>query len=64
IGIYTVETVALLAMLLSGIENGFDKVARDYTIGKTLITAILVYGMVSFFGLLLFYSLGISIELG
>lgn len=63
IGIYTVETVALLAMLLSGIENGFDKTARDYTIGKTLITAILIYGMVSFFGLLLFYSLGVSIEL-
>jgi hypothetical protein len=63
IGIYTVETVALLAMLLSGIENGFDKVARDYTIGKTLITAILIYGMVSFFGLLIFYSLGLSIEL-
>ncbi|MFH8132568.1 MAG: hypothetical protein QW321_03120, partial [Candidatus Aenigmatarchaeota archaeon] len=63
IGIYTVETVALLSMLLSGIENGFDKVARDYTIGKTLMVAIIVYGVISFVGLAMFYSLGLSIKL-
>ena len=32
IGIYTVEVVALFAMLLSEIENGFDKTARDWEI--------------------------------
>ena len=61
IGIYTVEVVTILSILLSGIENGFDKTARDYTIAKTLIVAILVYGFVSLLGLMLFQGLGITL---
>ena len=61
IGIYTVEIVILMSMLLSGIENGFDKVARDYTIAQTLIRAILIYGIVSVLALILFTTLRIAV---
>jgi hypothetical protein len=57
IGIYTVEVVALFAMLLSGIENGFDKTARDWEIAQSLIKAIAVYGIVNLFALIIFYGL-------
>jgi hypothetical protein len=57
VGIYTVEVVALFAMLLSGIENGFDKTARDWEIAQTLIKAIIVYGVVNLFALIIFYGL-------
>jgi hypothetical protein len=57
IGIYTVEVVTLFAMLLSGVENGFDNVARDWEIAQTLMKAILVYGLVNLFALMIFYNL-------
>jgi hypothetical protein len=57
VGIYTVEVVALFAMLLSGIESGFDKTARDWEIAQTLIKAIIVYGVVNLFALIIFHGL-------
>jgi hypothetical protein len=57
IGIYTVEAVALFTLLLSGIENGFDKTARDWEISQNLIKAILVYGVVSIMSLLAFWGI-------
>jgi hypothetical protein len=62
IGIYTVEVVALFAMLLSGIENGFDKTARDWEISQTLIKAILIYGVVNVFALIVFNTLTATIN--
>lgn len=62
VGIYTVEVVALFAMLLSGIENGFDRVARDYEIAQTLIKAILVYGAVSVAALIVFNGITATIK--
>jgi hypothetical protein len=63
VGIYTVEVVALFAMLLSGIENGFDKTARDWEISQTLIRALLVYIMVNIFALIVFNTLTTSIAI-
>jgi hypothetical protein len=57
VGIYTVEVVILFAMLLSGIENGFDKTARDWEINQTLIKAIIVYGVVNLFALIVFQGM-------
>ena len=57
VGIYTVEVVALFAMLLSGIENGFDRTARDWEIAKISINAIIVYGVVNLFALIVFNGL-------
>ena len=62
IGIYTVEIVVLLSYFLSGIENGFDEVARDYTISQNLIRATIVYGIASIITLIIFRGLRITIE--
>ena len=43
IGIYCIEVVVLISFLLNGIDNGFDKVAMDYSIGKNMIIALVVY---------------------
>ncbi|MEM5829285.1 MAG: hypothetical protein QW040_00445 [Candidatus Aenigmatarchaeota archaeon] len=61
IGIYTVEAVTLFSLLLSGIENGFDKTARDWEISQNLIKAIIVYGFVNLLALLVFWGLRITI---
>jgi hypothetical protein len=57
IGIYTVEAVALFTYLLSGIESGFDRTARDWEISQNLIKAILVYGAVSVMSLIVFWGI-------
>jgi hypothetical protein len=62
IGIYTIEVVTLFAMLLSGIENGFDNTARDWEIAQSLIKAIIVYGVVNLFALIIFRGLTMTIE--
>lgn len=60
VGIYTVEVVTLFAMLLSGIENGFDRTARDWEIANTLMRAILIYFVVNVFALIVFNGLAVS----
>ena len=62
IGIYTIEVVALFAMLLSGIENGFDNTARDWEIAQNLMKAITVYGVVNLFALIIFRGLTMTIQ--
>jgi len=43
IGLYCIEVVILISFLLNGVDNGFDTVARDYTIGKNMIIAAIIY---------------------
>jgi len=43
VGIYMVQSVILLSMLASGVEHGFDKIARDVRIGKNMIISLIVY---------------------
>jgi len=50
VGIYTIEAVVLLSMLASGVENGFDEIARDEEIAKNVLTAIIVYVFISIVG--------------
>jgi hypothetical protein len=62
IGIYTVQAVTLFAMLLSGIDNGFDNVARDWEIAQTLLKATIVYVIVNVIVLIVFYGLTQTIQ--
>ena len=39
IGIYLIEVTLILAYFLNGVENGFDEINRDMTIGKFLLFA-------------------------
>ncbi len=57
LGVYMVEVVILMAYLLNGIENGFNNVTMNYTIGKTLIIAVVVYSLVSMISLFVFGEL-------
>ena len=43
IGLYCIEVVILISFLLNGVDNGFDTVARDYTIGRNMIIAAIIY---------------------
>ncbi len=43
IGLYCIEVVILISFLLNGVDNGFDTVARDYTIGRNMIIAAVIY---------------------
>jgi hypothetical protein len=61
VGIYTFEIVALFAMLLNGIENGFDDVSRDHLISRSVIKALVVYAAVTVFALILFQGIIVSI---
>lgn len=64
IGIYTVQAVALFSLLLSGIENGFDRTARDWEISQNLVKAVILYGVVNVLALFVFWTLGTTIEGG
>jgi len=61
VGIYTFEIVALFAMLLNGIENGFDDVSRDHLISSSVIKALIVYIAVTIFALILFHGIIVSV---
>ncbi|MDI6825835.1 MAG: hypothetical protein QMD36_01410 [Candidatus Aenigmarchaeota archaeon] len=61
VGIYTFEIVALFAMLLNGIENGFDDVSRDHLISSSVLKALVVYAAVTIFALILFQGIIVSI---
>jgi len=50
VGIYTIEAVFLLSQLASGVENGFDDVARDIEIAKNILISIIVYVAVTIIG--------------
>jgi hypothetical protein len=51
VGIYMIETVAILAYFLNGIKNGFDRTTRNLLIGKSLAIGLVVYSIVLVIGL-------------
>ncbi|MBI4173872.1 MAG: hypothetical protein HY519_04080 [Candidatus Aenigmarchaeota archaeon] len=46
VGTYMLEIVILLGFFLNGLENGFDNTTRNYTIGRYLIIATVLYSIV------------------
>ena len=54
VGIYCVEIVLLLSMIISGAQHGTDRVMRSYTIAKNMIIALLIYSIVLFAGIAFF----------
>ncbi|MBU5688477.1 MAG: hypothetical protein QW350_01600 [Candidatus Aenigmatarchaeota archaeon] len=57
IGTYTLETIIIMSVLLNGIENGFDKISRDYIISSNMIRALLVYFVVFVVSIFLFNTI-------
>ena len=62
IGIYTVEVMVLMSYVLSGIESGFDKVARNWEISQSLKIGIFVYFILSFLSLFVFANIMVSLH--
>lgn len=57
IGTYMIEVVILLGLFLNGLENGFDKVTRNYLLGKYLFIATILYSIVLLVSILIFAPL-------
>lgn len=54
VGIYVVQIVYLLTVLANGIENGSDKLAERYSLGKNLVRSTLLYVIIAFVIMILF----------
>ncbi len=61
VGIYVVQIVYLLTVLSNGIENGSDKLAERYALGKNLIRSTLLYVFIAFVIMILFNMIAAQI---
>ncbi|MBN2457654.1 hypothetical protein JXB31_00815 [Candidatus Woesearchaeota archaeon] len=43
VGIYVIEIIYILSILVNGIENGYDKLNEEYTIGSNLMRGTILY---------------------
>jgi hypothetical protein len=64
VGVYTVEIVIIVSILLNGIENGFDPVSRDYLIAETLSKALIIYTLGLIICLFVFNNMLVSLTEG
>ncbi|RIB35150.1 MAG: hypothetical protein BXU00_03045 [Candidatus Nanoclepta minutus] len=61
VGIYLIELLIISSFFLSGLVSGFNKIVRDYEIGKAVLISIMILTVIYVFGLLLIESLFSSI---
>jgi len=54
VGLYIVQIVYILTILINGIENGSDKLNERYLFGKNLTRSILLYSFIAFVILIIF----------
>ncbi|MEM5831052.1 MAG: hypothetical protein QXO40_02525 [Candidatus Aenigmatarchaeota archaeon] len=64
VGCYTVIAIVLMSYLLSGIESGFDRVARDYEIAENLKFGLIIYFIVGVMSLIVFSQIAQQLKLG
>ena len=57
IGIYLIEIVQIMGFLLSGIDHGFDRNLRNRLIAQNVISALIIYILVSIITMMIFGSL-------
>ena len=61
VGLYVVQITIILTILSNGIENGFDKVMGENSLGKNLFIASIFYFIVSITVILIFNTLAAGI---
>jgi hypothetical protein len=54
VGLYVVQIIYILTIMLNGIENGADTVSEDYLLGKNMTKAIGMYVIISLIVVLTF----------
>ena len=57
VGLYVIEIIIILSILINGVENGSDKLNEQYLIGKNLISGTLLYCFISIFVIMFFNTL-------
>jgi len=63
VGLYVVEVIIILTILSNAIENGFDKLNEQYSIGKNLYMGTSLYFIVAFLVILLFTFLAGAVSI-
>jgi len=61
VGLYVVELIFVLTILVNGIENGSDKTAEEAMLGENMIHSTLTYCILAFIVILLFNIVAASI---
>jgi len=61
VGLYVVQITIILTILSNGIENGFDKIMGENSLGKNLFIASIFYFIVSVIVILIFNTLAAGI---
>lgn len=54
VGLYVVQIVYLLTVLINGVENGADKLNERFLIGKNMIKSAITYSVIAFIIMLIF----------
>jgi hypothetical protein len=62
IGIYTIEAITIFSILLSGVENGIDPVAKDWEISNNLIKGMALFFLVYLIALFVFGNIVASVK--
>jgi hypothetical protein len=57
VGLYVVQIAYILTILANGIENGADKLAERYSLGKNMITSTVLYCFISLVVMLIFTTI-------
>ena len=54
VGIYVVQVIYILTIVINGIENGSDKLSERYNMGQNLIKSTTIYAIVSLTVIIIF----------
>jgi len=54
IGIYVVEIIYILTVLVNGIENGADELSKSYLLGKNLVRSTMIYVFIALVVMIIF----------
>jgi len=54
VGIYVVQVIYILTLVINGVENGSDKLSERYSMGKNLTRSIVLYSLISLAVIIIF----------
>jgi hypothetical protein len=63
-GIYLIEIVIIIAIFVTGIERGFNRVPRDHMIARSLLMAVILFTVVFFIMVLIFQPIVMKVGAG
>jgi len=64
VGVYVVQVIYILTQVISGIENGSDKLSENYSLGMNLTKSTVMYTIIALIVILVFNSIAGSVLQG